>query len=185
MDNRYSEDELIKFMDWLGEKGIINAVTARSRRIAAVRVLGALDDHEKIDLRQLDRNHVFHRFSNKSGKDFTPDSLATYKSRFNSALDDFLRWVDNPAGFKAGGKLKITKIKKESQEPNNKGLKGNSDQNQVPHALKPRENTIVFPIPIRDGVVVQLHQLPLDLTSAEAERICAVVKALAIPNGKG
>jgi hypothetical protein len=39
---------------------------------------------------------------------------------------------------------------------------------------------IIFPIPLREGVVVQIHNLPMDLTAAEAQRISAVINALAV-----
>lgn len=38
---------------------------------------------------------------------------------------------------------------------------------------------IVFPIPIRPGVVVQV-QMPTDLTRGEAEKAVRVIKALAV-----
>lgn len=41
----------------------------------------------------------------------------------------------------------------------------------------------VYPIPLRADVTVQLHNLPADLTPAEADKIAAVVRALATPAG--
>jgi hypothetical protein len=38
----------------------------------------------------------------------------------------------------------------------------------------------VFPIPIRPDVVVRIHGLPFDLSTAEAEKIANVVKAMAM-----
>lgn len=188
MENRYSESELITFLDWLADKGLLNSSTAKSRKIAAVKILGALDDHEKLNLRSIDREQTFQRFFNKYSKDFTPDSLSTYKSRFNSALDDFLRWVDNPAGFKISSSSKPARAKsKDLQEPVSKKTLANRSNGDVatPPPSPPLSNlpgSIVFPIPVRNDVVVQLHNLPMDLTPMEAERICAVIKALALPN---
>lgn len=188
MSNAYSEIELLKFINWLGDKGLVNPATAKSRKIAAAKVLGALDEHEKIDLRQLDREQAFQRFVNKSSKDFTPDSLTTYKSRFFSALDDFLNWRANPAGFKPAGLQRARNKTKEVGEQASsvkkiKKLKSapvSSEQNplEVGHALMGKP--LVFPIPIRDGVTVLIHNLPMDLTKIEADRISAVVKALAM-----
>lgn len=189
MSDTYSEAELLKFLDWLGEKGLVNPVTAKSRRIASAKVLSALDGHEKLDLREFDREQAFQRFMNKSSKDFTPGSLTTYKSRFYSALDDFLSWRANPAGFKPAGTQRArSKTMDASDQP--------SSKNKI-RALKtfttaPKESNtsdsgqgmegqpLVFPIPIRDGVTVKIHNLPMDLSKTEADRICAVVKALAV-----
>jgi hypothetical protein len=41
----------------------------------------------------------------------------------------------------------------------------------------------VFPIQIRENVVVRIQGLPFDLTQAEAERIANVVKAMAVIAG--
>jgi hypothetical protein len=38
----------------------------------------------------------------------------------------------------------------------------------------------VFPIPIRENVVVRVHGLPFDLTPAEAKKIAAVIQAMAL-----
>ena len=45
------------------------------------------------------------------------------------------------------------------------------------------ENGTVYPIPIRDNMVAILN-LPNDLTRAEAEKICAVIMALAKSEGR-
>lgn len=192
MDDRYSEAELIKFLDWLGGKGLINSATAKSRKIAAAKVLSALDEDEKRDLRTLDKELVFQRFSNKGGKEFTPDSLTTYKSRFNSALEDFFNWRMNPAGFKPGGAQRAGRGKGKGGEPlpKKRGIKIlPTIPQEPPHLPEAMVNAtgqqLVFPIPIRNGVIVKIHNLPLDLSQMEAERICSVIKALAVHDAAG
>lgn len=44
------------------------------------------------------------------------------------------------------------------------------------------ESHVVYPIPIRPGLIVRIANLPDDLTKAEAEKIAAVVMALAEGN---
>lgn len=187
MEEKYSEGELLKFMDYLGDKGIIKPATAKSRKIAAGKILSALDGHEKHDLRNLDREQAFTRFTNKSGKEFTPDSLTAYKSRFFSALDDFLRWVENPAAFKSSVSQRNTRNSNEQSTLPKSGIKilKTITPPQVSSNTNPHEGglSIIFPIPIREGVVVKIHNLPLDLTRVEAERISAVIKALAVIDG--
>jgi hypothetical protein len=186
MSETYSEAELLKFMDWLGEKGLVNPVTAKSRRIASAKVLGALDDHEKLDLRDFDREQAFQRFMNKSSKDFTPGSLTTYKSRFYSALDDFLSWRANPAGFKPAGTQRVRTKTTDDNDQSSKTRKlqtvttASKESNTSELGQGMPGQSLVFPIPIRDGVTVKIHNLPMDLSKTEADRICAVVKALAV-----
>lgn len=40
------------------------------------------------------------------------------------------------------------------------------------------EHGTIYPVPIRENMAAKLH-LPNDLTLAEAEKICAVIRALA------
>lgn len=44
-------------------------------------------------------------------------------------------------------------------------------------------NALAYPFPIRPGVTVSLLNIPADMTKAEAERIAAFIKALAVPEG--
>lgn len=190
MDRTYTEADLAGFLDWLGNKGLVKEATARARRISALKVLSALDDHEKLDLRNIDREVAFQRFVNKESKNFNPQSLATYRGRFNTAMDDFLRYKADPTSFKPGTQQRTVR---KGQEPGaaagkkSRGARATPAQSTptaatsppIPPSLTP--GSIVFPIPLRQGVVVQIHNLPNDLTVAEAQRISAIVTALAIP----
>lgn len=189
MSTDYSEQALSTFLDWLGDKGLVKQATAKSRKIAALKILSALDGHEKIDLRSLDRDATFQRFVNKLGSDFTPDSLVTYKSRFTSALEDFLRYKENPAGFKPGLSSRSARKTKGSSDTGRKPSISSKTKNSHSTDINQQQqhttvdiSKFVFPIPLRDGVVVQIHNIPSNLTAAEAERISAVIKALAIPS---
>ena len=44
----------------------------------------------------------------------------------------------------------------------------------------PRSPHDIFPVPIREDLVVYLQNIPLDMTGAEARKIAAVVQALAV-----
>jgi hypothetical protein len=185
----YSEPALFKFFDYVKSKGLLKTATSTSRKIAAQKILSVLDAAEKQDLRQLNREQVFERFTNKMGTGFTPESLVTYKSRFNSALDDFMRWVENPAGFSPG--LASRGARRQQEDGVKSGKKQKSRTAQIvqidPNSeIRLLPAPIVFPVPLRPGVVVQLHNIPTDLSQDEAKRISAVVLALAspVPQGK-
>ena len=45
----------------------------------------------------------------------------------------------------------------------------------------PRSPHHIFPVPIREDLVVYLQNVPLDLSQREARKICAVIQALAMP----
>ena len=181
MQKTYTEADLIGFIDYLAKKNLMKGATAQSRKIAALKVLSALDDHEKLDLRNVDRDHAYQRFVNKLGNDFTPGSLLTYRSRFNSALDDFIHYQADPGTFKSGSKQRRSHKSKESANlPKKKAGKAVKPRGEV-DIPPPTSNSFDCKIPLRDGVVVQIHNLPNDLTVAEALRISSIVNAYAIP----
>ena len=45
----------------------------------------------------------------------------------------------------------------------------------------PRSPHDIFPVPIREDLVVYLQNIPLDMSADEARKISAVVQALALP----
>lgn len=45
-------------------------------------------------------------------------------------------------------------------------------------------DSLVFPIPITGGRIITIHNLPYELSKSDAEKISAVVKALAVPEIK-
>src|SRR5690606_30286962 len=79
-EKNYSLQALNEFFDYLANKHLLNKNTVQSRRGAANKILGVLDENEASDLRQLDVELVFQRFANKAGKDYKPDSLMVYRS---------------------------------------------------------------------------------------------------------
>jgi hypothetical protein len=184
MDTKYSEQELGNFLDYTIEKGLLNESTARARKIAAQRILAVLDDNEKQDLRTIDLDSAFQRFANKNARDFTPQSLASYRSRLKSALEDFSNYVRDPAAFRTTTASRSVRKSDGLQEPSQR--RGSArrpapiEKPAVPDGYFEASPGVVFPIPLRSNLVVQIHGLPSDLTQAEADRIAAVVRALAV-----
>ncbi len=186
MSSDYSADELQSFLEWGVQKGLLKQETGNSRRTAVQKVLSALDESEREDLRGIDIESTFARFVNKNAKSFTPQSLTTYKSRFQTALEDFLRYKENPATFRFEG-TRRTRITAGDAQDEKKGSPKRTTRpaaatgkNEPPPPQPPVVSEVVFPIPIRDGVVVRIHNIPNNLTKAEAQRISAVVLALAM-----
>lgn len=177
--DKYSAEKLKEFWLYVIEKGLINKQTATSRKIAAEKVLATLDQSERQDLRSLDRDHAFTRFQNIDGKRYNPSSLSVYRSRFNSALDDFLQYSQNPSAFKpnvsrgdkSSGKTTKNRVKES---------KGDALMTSVPPESQTISDNLTLPIPLRLGVVVKIFGLPSDLTDEEAKKIAGVVSAYAI-----
>ena len=104
MSSDYSASELLKFLDYLGKKGLMNKSTVVARKAASNNMLSILGDGEASDLRKIDLDELATRFGNLKGEKYTPKSLQVYKSRLSKARDDFVRYKDNPANFTVGAK---------------------------------------------------------------------------------
>ena len=89
MDGQRSREALGVFLDYLADKGLMERNTAQSRKAAALKILGVLDEADAADVTIIDVDDVVARFGRLHGREYTPKSLNTYKSRLQSALDDF------------------------------------------------------------------------------------------------
>jgi hypothetical protein len=178
--------ELLEFLEYLAKKGLMNPTTARSRKAAASGVLGILTDDEAADISNIDLNEVMRRFSNLNGTKFTPDSLATYKSRTKSAIDDFLRYKENPLAFRAatptGSRAARTKpaLQTESERKPT-----SSEVSAAPVKPEPVSRPLavdnIVPIQVRADLTVYVQGLPFDLSQIEARKIANVILAMAMP----
>lgn len=198
----YSLSGLNKFLDYALDKGLMKKETASGRKRAANQILGILDEHELHDLRQVNLETTASRFANLQGSNFKPSSLQVYVSRTKSAVQDFISYVDDPINFKSsvnvrggsgnGGSKKSqpkqrdtkkTDLTTSSQAPAHHAsisTHGTSSQAQTAGTIP---GTLVFPVPIRADLIVNISNIPSDLTEQEAAKIAAVVKALAVPSG--
>ena len=183
MNDQKSLDALLRFLDYLKDKGLLKANTAVSRKAAATKILSALAPEEQQDVTVLDLNEVMARFANLQGQNYTPDSLTAYKSRLKSTLDDFEAYLTNPMGFRPQlqGRTRSSKPESGAKSPARVGAakqveKSGSSGSGAP----PPPDAIILPIPVRADLVVRVHGLPFDLTEAEANKIVAVIKAMAV-----
>lgn len=174
MAEDFSKKGLLEFLDFLGNKGLMNAATVAARKAATNTFLGILPDEELNDLRSLDLNLVEKRFFNLKGTQFKPASVKVYKSRVSSALTDLKNYRADPASFKgsttAPKNSPSVKIEKETTSYQS------SKANEKPVITAPEYS---FPVPIRPDVIVRIIGIPSDLTKKEATRIANIVLALA------
>jgi hypothetical protein len=183
MAGQRSRAELLKFLDYVKNKGLINPTTAEARKASANKVLGILSDEEAEDALAIDLNQVITRFGNLHGKQYTPDSLRTYHSRTKASLDDFRRYLENPMSFKSG----IQNREKKSKNGPSAGSVVKPEQTQRSpqstnqNVAAPAVESSILPIPLREGLVVRIQGLPFDLTAQEAKKIANVVVAMALP----
>ncbi len=173
MSNDFSKTAFLTFLDYLGNKGLVKKSTVAARKAAVNSLLGTLGDEEVKDVRTLDLDDIAIRLANLEGDKFTPGSLQTYKSRYRSALEDFVNYRNDPTTFSP----KLTQRKSRSASPKKSE---NKDKPTRDRTDKPRaHNEIVFPIPLRENLTIKIVGLPPDLTEQEAQKISRVIQALA------
>jgi len=181
MSNDRSLRGFIRFLDYLGEKGLLNSSTASTRKAAANKVFEVLSDDEKIDVLAVDLDDVMIRFNHLKGQSYSPGSLRTYQSRLKSSLEDFEKYLENPLGFRPAIQTRERKAKQPKSQGSNDG-NGNPSKPSSPPPPKETGFTAssILPIPIREDLVVRIQGLPFDLTEAEANKLASVIKAMAI-----
>lgn len=189
MDERYSLDALRSFLDWAANKGALKRATALSWQTAVDKVFTDPDGIDIHDLRNLKQNLevVLQRFANLHGKEYTQASLRTYQGRVRSAISEFLRYVDDPVGYSPHVSKRTARANARSSERPT-GTQPTEVSKSGAGAATPPEPSVTtgqplagltVPVPIREDVLVRIHGIPADLTSAEAEKIANVVKAYA------
>lgn len=173
----YSKDALLSFIRQCVMTGVVNPATGRSRQNAARHLLPLTTEAEAADVRQLDVEELAGRFHKLEGASIRPESLRVYQRRLQAAIDDFMAWRCDPDAFSPSATPERTLFRR----PDAESFVERSGEEQAREDLAldpPRKPGEVFPIPIREGVVVYVQNVPLDLTGGEAARICRVVRAL-------
>ncbi len=175
-DKDYSQTAFLEFLRQGAVTGITSPATARSRKLAAEHLLIQLKSHERLDLRLLDVDELCSRFHKLQGSTIRPENIQVYRERLCSALKDFISWTSDPAGFQS-----VEGEKPEAVLVAARDTQGQAQAREELALNPPRSPHDIFPIPIRDDLVVYLQNVPLDMTRAEAGKIAAVVQALALP----
>jgi len=173
----YSEQAFIDFIKHAMVSGILRPQVARSRRMAAEQLFTQLKSPERVDLRQLDVDELASRFHKLQGSTVRAETLDLYRSRLKDGLADFFSWRADQRGF--------TPLESEQQKARAVVERDDPGKSQAREELAlnpPRSPLEIFSVPIRQDHVVYLQNIPLDLSLTEANKIAAVVKALAIPD---
>jgi hypothetical protein len=182
MAQGFSKTELLKFLDYLADKGLMKGSGVASRKAAVNSFLGILKPEEAEDLTNLNLDEVAMRFANLKGSQFKPESMRVYKSRVSSSLEDFKNYRKNPIAFKPSAPI----VKNAGTSKNEKsGTKSKFQKaSSIKESFFESSQEVSFPIPIRPNVIVHLVGIPNDLTKREATKIANVVVALAQDDGK-
>ena len=146
-------------------------------KLAAEQLLLELRSHERLDLRLVDVDELCTRFHKLQGSSIRPENLQVYNQRLKSGLKDFFSWTANPTEFvSVEGELPEAKLVANRDTP------GQALAREELALNPPRSPHDIFPVPLREDLVVYLQNVPLDLSQTEARKIAAVIQALAVPD---
>ena len=179
----YSLEGLYSFIDYIIDKGLVKTATAKNWKNAASRLFSISDAAETGDLRKIDVDKLCRRYANIKGKDATRGSLNVYRSRLKSALKDFVKYTDDPMKYSPGISERASRSKKSNSTTSKNVEVKHKENRNTTHGQKfsdPDPGFVSFPIPLRKELTVEIVNLPFDLNELEAEKIAAVVKALAV-----
>ncbi len=172
----FSKKALMRFLDTVVEKGLMNSNTAGGQKAACGKILDDVADGD--DIRGIDVNTAVIRFNNRNPGVLSPNSLAEYQRRVTRAISDFIRYSENPAGFKPRSRG--------TQAKNGRRIEVKAERTGAGH--EPVQSTPTSPVnasaglplsfPLRSDFLAQVV-IPRDLTSDEARRLGAFLLTLA------
>lgn len=197
---RGTGEGLLEFCDRMGERGDMNASTARAFRSSLKKILAIESDNaDSIDIRAVEIDDLLDRFAKLNRADYSDGSIATYRSRFRLGVAMYLAWLDGdpnwkkagrPVGQQTGSQNSSTSSarkptrRRPSQPPDGNKAPPAADQAASGAATKEDDGPpagvrlITYDVPLRPDLIVRVT-LPVDLTVGDAERLAAFVRSLA------
>ncbi len=175
-----SGQDFVDHWDWAAKKGLLNTNTAHAIRAAVARILRIEGPNwPEIDIRRIDSEALLARFENLEKKQFSPQSLATYRSRFKKGLQLYLSYLEDPKNYRPQMRERSSDRGKAGGESvrrqKGSGVAFETARGDVQGRAS--GNLLRYPFPIRPGVMAELF-LPPDLRRDEAERLAKFLQSL-------
>jgi hypothetical protein len=117
-----TRDNLIGFLDFVSEKGLMKSKTASGYKKACNVILKILDEEEAADLSKIDLEAVFQRHRNLAAGRVKPATLKSYEFRTRAAINAFVEYTKDPSSWKPGIKTRVPRVK-QAVPPKRKGQK--------------------------------------------------------------
>ena len=173
----YSRDALARFIDYVVDKNLVNPSTAQGWRVATTKVLDELTAEERADVRRIEVDSTFKQFLNRNPGRLSPASTGEYRRRVGRAIDEFVSWMENPAGY--GSRTAAWAVKSESRPRSKPRLPPNTSPVPVaPAGAYAEPGGVALSFPVRPGFLARVV-VPADLTVDEARRMGAFLLTLA------
>ncbi len=160
-----TRNNLLDFLDFAGEKGLIKKATADARKAACSAVLGILDNAEAMNISKVNLDNLILRYRNLAAGKIVPRTLSTYETRVRIAVKDFIEYSKDPSSWKPAGRQRVGRASKV------KKTKSGSATSETQEVEKPGE------IPSQPAVHIdfQIHISP-EATPEQIDQIFASMR---------
>lgn len=181
MDAQYSKEALLKFLEFVGEKGLLTKQNAQNWRVATSKILDDLSPAEEQDIRKIDIETAFRRFANRTAGKFNPSTLGEYRRRATLAIQNFIDYASDPEAFKPRT-LTGTKKGERKEQKSVRGLTAkplpSSERRPATEETVAMGSSLAMAYPLRENFLAQVV-VPRDLNVEEARRLTAFIMTLA------
>lgn len=183
-----SKANLLKFIDYAINKGLVNANTGGGWKAACNKILEEYGPDD--DLTSVDVPSEVLRFNNRHPGLLSSDSLNQYQKRVQLVVSEFGKFRSSPTTYKgvltrpvANGrspeKRKVESPPKPAAEGAPLAAPADPGQPGIRHVTgAATETSLAMPFPLRPTFLAQII-IPRDLTKDEAARLCNFIQALA------
>lgn len=188
----YSRAGLARFIDFVVEKGLVHPATAQGWRVATTKVLDQLTPSESADVRRIEQEPTFRDFLNRNPGRLSPISVGEYRRRVGRAIEEFVRWVEDPGSYTFRAPLRAAR----SRPPAGRSGSPASALPRAPARRLPPEPVaadessgasgghiagggMALGYPLRPGLLARVV-VPQDMTVEEARRMGAFLVTLAV-----
>ena len=188
----YSRAALARFIEFVVAKGLVNPSTAQGWRVATTKVLEELTPEELADVRRIDTEATFRAFLHRHPGRLSPASVGEYRRRVGRAIEEFVRWVDDPGSYgtpgstgarggESGGSRRRrsrggAQAASATAESAVNGQQAAGPAGRPLSPARPRDG-LALEYPLRPGFLAQVV-VPPDLTVDEARRMGAFLLTL-------
>lgn len=178
----YSRAGLARFIEFVVEKGLVHPATAQGWRVSTSKVLEELSPEQAEDVRRIDVEATFKSFLNRNPGRLSPASVGEYRRRVGRAIEEFVRWVEDPGAysFRPAARARVEPRPRSEPPGLERSARARASGSAAASAMAMGIPTgISLDYPLRPDLLAQVV-VPRDLTVEEARRMGAFLVTLAV-----
>ncbi len=169
----YSAQEVIKFLDFASDRGLMKKTSVDSIKSACNNVFSVLDESDASDVSKLDLESIIQRYQNINSLKVRPETMQTYGQRVKYAVTEFLRYSENKSTWKPSGGQRSATSNQSSRtsKPTKKESGSPTITKPSPEEEALDASEITHRFPIRRNSFVTIKGIPYDVKRSEMSRL--------------